>query len=201
MVARKAKQESTPEANSKYQPTMGSVDLHKSMIKLFDQTLIGDNKYFGCMMMVRDNGVNYYIINKHQLKKTVEILNSNGQYVRIPSPDTWVCWKENGKDSIYRLPVQGFPIQIAGARPVGIGKLATEEANLLFVGRNGRQEDFVTATNGTLKGGYIVHSAWTETNVCGSFLYDSQRQVAVGMHCRTDGPNPSGDNNFCASFF
>jgi hypothetical protein len=62
-------------------------------------------------------------------------------------------------------------------------------------------QDFVCATTGDKKGDYIIHSVTTTDYTCGAFLYDSNRDVAVGLHTRTDGPNPNGSNNYAASFF
>jgi hypothetical protein len=191
------------EARSAYSCSNATAKEHSALVTLYHPQSSSPEERFGCMLKIKHNDVIYYMINEHQLKRDVSVINAAGNKQHIYTKENeklWKSFRENGSDTLWAIKASDF-MQIANASPVSIGR-ATQQGIYNYYGRDPTTGDNVICpTEGTLDGNWVKHSASTATNHCGGFLWDAKRKVAVGLHCRSDGPNSAGGNNAAVHFF
>lgn len=177
----------TREASSKYQPTGAETEQHKSLITIYHPESASPNEFFGCMLKIRRDNKNYYVINQHQLLKDVSVVNAQNEKQLIYTKEyesKWTKMVENGVDSLWWIPVSDL-FQIPFAKAIPVGRASSEVAIYNFYGRLPQDaKNIITPTEGTIAGQWIKHSATTGANFCGGFLFDARRSVAVALHCR-----------------
>lgn len=199
-AAVKDKPQGKSEATSKYRRLLCTAKQHEALITLYNPRSDHPDKFFGCMLKGKYDGKTSFFINKHQLLEDVYIKDASNKNVPIFTKN-WTVFKENGSDTIFSAPGDSFQVQGA-AIAIGAFGAGSSVQVLTLMGRQPEgMSNFTCSTNAHLDGNYIVHSADTENLVCGAFLWDSEREVAVGLHTRTDGPNRNGGNNHAVHFF
>jgi hypothetical protein len=176
-------------------------DIGRSLVALYNPDSLDIEEFFGTIPKTRIDGQQFYVITAHQLISGtyIKFMNAASKEVRVDLYDLFYTrkWKSKGEgDSCYYLiPAADLPIQnVPCIASASVKTYDTFDGTLVGFSPTTKRlvygASFCTVNADT----YIHHSVTTKNYSCGSALLNNKGQL-VGIHVRTTGPNPNGDNN------